>query len=194
MVILKLQSAMEYLMTYGWGILIIAIVLAVLYSLGVFNLNNQAATVCQGVPGYSCQGIILSTQGYLSFELSQNTGTPFYNMQVACVPTSGNQGPYIAGGTNPFQYISTLTGSDVAQPTAPVSGNDLGMASGQSAFISNVVCYSSAGNPLNAGNTVIGSSYQGSLYINYTINGGAPTQISNPWQTTKIATISVRVT
>ncbi len=33
----KAQSAMEYLMTYGWAILIIAVVLAALYSLGIFN-------------------------------------------------------------------------------------------------------------------------------------------------------------
>ncbi len=33
----KLQSAMEYLMTYGWAILIIAVVLGVLYYLGIFN-------------------------------------------------------------------------------------------------------------------------------------------------------------
>ena len=33
----KAQSAMEYLMTYGWAILIIAVVLAVLFSLNVFN-------------------------------------------------------------------------------------------------------------------------------------------------------------
>ncbi len=34
---LKLQSAMEYLMTYGWALLIIAVVLIVLYQLGVFS-------------------------------------------------------------------------------------------------------------------------------------------------------------
>lgn len=34
------QAAMEYLMTYGWAILIIAVVLASLYQLGVFNSSN----------------------------------------------------------------------------------------------------------------------------------------------------------
>ncbi len=34
------QSAMEYLMTYGWAILIIAVVLAVLFQLGVFSGGN----------------------------------------------------------------------------------------------------------------------------------------------------------
>ncbi len=36
----RAQSAMEYLMTYGWAILIIAVVLAALFSLGVFNTAN----------------------------------------------------------------------------------------------------------------------------------------------------------
>ncbi len=36
----KAQSAMEYLMTYGWAILIIAIVLSALFQLGVFSGNS----------------------------------------------------------------------------------------------------------------------------------------------------------
>lgn len=38
----KAQSAMEYLMTYGWAILIIAVVLGVLFQLGIFNSTNFA--------------------------------------------------------------------------------------------------------------------------------------------------------
>jgi len=37
---IKSQAAMEYLMTYGWAILIIALVLGVLYSLGIMNPKN----------------------------------------------------------------------------------------------------------------------------------------------------------
>ena len=36
----KAQSAMEYLMTYGWAILIIAVVLGALFQLGVFNSSS----------------------------------------------------------------------------------------------------------------------------------------------------------
>ena len=36
---MKLQSAMEYLTTYGWAILIIAIILVAFFALGVFNSN-----------------------------------------------------------------------------------------------------------------------------------------------------------
>jgi uncharacterized protein (UPF0333 family) len=38
----KAQAAMEYLMTYGWAILIIVVVIAALYAMGVFK---QKATV-----------------------------------------------------------------------------------------------------------------------------------------------------
>ncbi|MGC8538488.1 MAG: LamG domain-containing protein [Candidatus Micrarchaeia archaeon] len=47
----KAQSAMEYLMTYGWAILIIAVVLGALYQLGVFS---QYAFAPKAPPG-SCQ-------------------------------------------------------------------------------------------------------------------------------------------
>jgi len=41
----RLQSALEYMMTYGWAILIIVIVAGVLYSLGIFNPSaNSGAT------------------------------------------------------------------------------------------------------------------------------------------------------
>ncbi len=47
----KSQSAMEYLMTYGWAILIIAVVLGTLFQLGVFSSGSFAAKVPPG----SCQ-------------------------------------------------------------------------------------------------------------------------------------------
>ena len=41
-VVRKSQAAMEFLMTYGWSILIIAVVLGALFQLGVFNSANFA--------------------------------------------------------------------------------------------------------------------------------------------------------
>ncbi len=45
---MKIQSAMEYLTTYGWAILIIGISLAALFELGVFNPLNYAAKATPG--------------------------------------------------------------------------------------------------------------------------------------------------
>ncbi len=61
------QSAMEYLMTYGWAILIIAVVLGALYSLGIFNGANFLGGTCVAAPGYLCSNPLLATDGTLSF-------------------------------------------------------------------------------------------------------------------------------
>ncbi len=51
MFMMKSQSAMEYLMTYGWAILIIAVALAVLFQMGVFSGGNFTPKAQAG----SCQ-------------------------------------------------------------------------------------------------------------------------------------------
>ena len=59
----RAQSAMEYLMTYGWAILIIAVVLGALFQLGVFNANNFAP---KAPPG-ACQVFRPNGPGTTSF-------------------------------------------------------------------------------------------------------------------------------
>src|SRR5690348_13976655 len=76
----KAQSAMEYLMTYGWAILIIAVVLGALYQLGVFNPNGLSG---KAQPG-SCQVVrnggpnttqFISLQGVCTSQLPQFVGS-----------------------------------------------------------------------------------------------------------------------
>ena len=59
----KSQSAMEYLMTYGWAILIIAVVLAALFELGVFNPMTFAPKASPG----SCQVVRPEGAGTTNF-------------------------------------------------------------------------------------------------------------------------------
>ncbi|MEM0201836.1 MAG: hypothetical protein QXR73_01515, partial [Candidatus Micrarchaeaceae archaeon] len=59
----KSQSAMEYLMTYGWAILIIAVVLAALFELGVFNPLTFAPKASPG----SCQVVRPEGAGTTNF-------------------------------------------------------------------------------------------------------------------------------
>ena len=62
----KAQSAMEYLLTYGWAILIIAVVLGALFSLGLFNGNVAAGKGCVAQVGLLCSNPSHSTNGQLS--------------------------------------------------------------------------------------------------------------------------------
>jgi hypothetical protein len=49
---MKAQSAMEYLMTYGWAILIVIIVAAALYALGIFNPATYTQSTAVGFQGF----------------------------------------------------------------------------------------------------------------------------------------------
>jgi len=86
----KAQSAMEYLMTYGWAILIIAVVLGALFQLGVFNANNFAP---KAPPG-SCQ----------VFRPNGPYTTSFINLEGVC---TGEIPQYVLeGGPNSNTYVA----------------------------------------------------------------------------------------
>ena len=76
------QSAMEYLMTYGWAILIIAVVLAALFELGVFNPMTFAPKASPG----SCQVVRpegAGTTNFISLEGECNGELPQYVAQFS---------------------------------------------------------------------------------------------------------------
>lgn len=96
----KSQSAMEYLMTYGWAILIVAVVLGAIYSLGLFNGASLAPKVTPG----SCQVYrpngpgttqYINLEGTCTNELPQYTGIfDGVSSYIAVSPTdliTGNQ-------------------------------------------------------------------------------------------------------
>ncbi len=85
----RAQSAMEYLMTYGWAILIIAVVLGALYSLGVFSNVSSIPNSCIPQPGFLCSNPVLSTNGIITFTVGQATSYNFASAQLYFVPSGG---------------------------------------------------------------------------------------------------------
>jgi len=90
----KAQSAMEYLMTYSWAILIIAVVLAALFQLGVFN----PMTFAPKAPPGSCQVYrpdgpnttsFINLEGVCSGELPQYTAQFNGQSSTISVPAAG---------------------------------------------------------------------------------------------------------
>ena len=58
----KAQAAMEFLMTYGWAILIVLIVLAALFFLGVFD--PQTPNSCIIPAPFNCKDIVFREEGF----------------------------------------------------------------------------------------------------------------------------------
>ncbi len=67
----KGQSALEYMMTYGWAILVIVIVAAVLYSLGIFSPSSSVGT---GSTGFAPFAATASSCGPSGFKVAFTVG------------------------------------------------------------------------------------------------------------------------
>ena len=96
----KDQSAMEYLLTYGWAILIVAAVLGVFFFLGIFNGNSLLPQACIAEPGFSCSNPILDPNGAVLVSLSYDGSQPITVTGLLCNVTSGGHGP--SGETSSF--------------------------------------------------------------------------------------------
>jgi hypothetical protein len=92
----KSQAAMEYLMTYGWAILIIALSLVVLYSLGIMNPKNFIPRAPPGScfvfrpngPGTTDFVSLQGTCGYLPMYVASFNGVNGYINISSVNPTT----------------------------------------------------------------------------------------------------------
>ncbi|MGC8495800.1 MAG: LamG-like jellyroll fold domain-containing protein [Candidatus Micrarchaeia archaeon] len=107
---------MEYLMTYGWAILIISIVLAALFQLGVFNPMAFAAKAQPGScqvyrPNSPCTPYLINLEGLCNGEIPQYVasfnGVSSIQANIAGMP-SGSQPRTITAW-----YYATQTSSQV---------------------------------------------------------------------------------
>ncbi|MDE1870529.1 MAG: hypothetical protein KGH71_06180, partial [Candidatus Micrarchaeota archaeon] len=90
----KVQAAMEYLMTYGWAILVIAFVLGAIFQLGLFGTSTSSlGSSCLASTGFLCQNPTLNTSGYLAVKFGQIISNPITVTALGCsnnntLPTS----------------------------------------------------------------------------------------------------------
>ncbi|MEM0123999.1 MAG: hypothetical protein QXF41_00440 [Candidatus Micrarchaeaceae archaeon] len=140
---MKTQSAVEYLMTYGWMFLIVATVLAAMFALGLFNPNAYAGQECLLEAGFSCTNYYMASNGLLTISIEQVTSQPINVTAIGCTENSTS----IKMGT-----IFTPTSNQIAMPIG-------------SSHTFNVECYDQYGNPVSL---PVGSVFTGSILLNYT--------------------------
>ena len=87
----KGQAAMEYLMTYGWAIVVLVVVIAALMATGAFNPSYLIGEECTLQPDLSCTGhvLYLDTGGtpQLEFRISNGLG---YDMRLTGITVTTN--------------------------------------------------------------------------------------------------------
>jgi len=80
----RLQSAIEFLATYGWAFIMLTIALTVFFTLGVFNANNYAAQQCVFTSGFSCISFFFGADGSLRVNLQQANNAPINITSFGC--------------------------------------------------------------------------------------------------------------
>ena len=152
-------------MTYGWAILIIAVVLGALFSLGVFSGTSLLGTTCIASSGYYCSGLVLHG-GSLSFTFGQSTGVNWASANVFFWP-SGAPAP-------------------TAVPTGSCAAPFSSINSGQTVTVSLSGTCGPTGSTVTLPNT-LGSTIAGSIWASYYTSSGGP-------YFTQVATLTAKAT
>jgi len=92
----KGQSALEYLVTYGWAILAIVIIAAVMWYFGIFNPQSFAGSKqCTGFTSFVCQDFKVNSSGWVTLVLNNKVGNTINAVNITtgtagwiCSPTT----------------------------------------------------------------------------------------------------------
>ena len=142
------QSAMEFLMTYGWAILVLIIVVAVLFYIGVLNPKNTQTNTLLFAPGLSAFTFRLgNVSGALELDLGQAQGKSIVITGISCsqeaaAPIRDLSSPILIS-TGEHRWVS-----------GPNSNNE-------------VLCRGEADQPLPPENTQLGERYKGRVCLRY---------------------------
>jgi hypothetical protein len=164
----KAQSAMEYLMTYGWAILIIAVVLGALFSLGVFSSGNLQGTGCRAFSGYTCLNPVLHG-GTFTATIGQASGIQWSTANVI----------FVGYGVG----TSGLTTASFAASCAQAIG---ALFHGQIVSLSLTGYLSATPSTCTSFTSTVGSAQAGSIWACYATSGSACIYM------TQIATVNVK--
>jgi len=80
-------------MTYGWAILIMLIVIAVLFYLGILNPRGVAPNSLAFSPGFTAYDYQLDSNGDLYLDLGQATGDDITIISIYCATDEGGESP-----------------------------------------------------------------------------------------------------
>ena len=138
----RLQSALEFMMTYGWAILVVIIVLATIYALGILGSATSTPNSCTFPSNIGCLNAALLPTGVLQVNLQQATSDTINVVAIGC----NDQG--LSNSMTPVSPPATI----------PTGGN--------ATF--SVQCYWTVAHSLAPYNAPIGQSFKGYLMINYT--------------------------
>jgi len=102
----KAQAAMEFLMTYGWAILVVLVAIGALAYFGVLNPGKYLPSSCTITPGISCDDFVVKSDGTATVILRNGMGQSLSSVSLD-IPTctiNAASGTITDGGTGTYTY------------------------------------------------------------------------------------------
>ena len=143
-------------MTYGWAILIIAIVLVALFELGIFG-GSTLPTTCVAQSGFICSNPTYDG-GNIAFTIGQNSGSTYYNVNAVFL-NSSELATFSAASSS---FPSALTQNIVAA-TMPAG----------STYSAKVQAWTSS-----SAKATLGTGISGQIWISYETTSGGSTNFA----------------
>jgi hypothetical protein len=117
----KSQTAMEFLLTYGWAILVAIVAIAALAYFGVLTPNTFLPERCQGPSGMDCVDLVSTGTNNVTFVLRNNNGGHIRIQKIAsmegdCIINSGPALFNVSGGNTLYNQIIYNKATEVSLP------------------------------------------------------------------------------
>ncbi len=173
----RLQASLDMMVSYGIALLIIAIALYVVVTIG-FPSTKSVTSDCIASPGFSCTTYTIAPNGTAIFVISQSTGGTLTINGVACASA-----PNATGNGPAYGNLGIQSPSEVPVFYPYGVPNSIVMYSG-SANTLETNCYIGPDKLASGG---LGDSFTGYLWLNYTFSG-LPNNINNVQQVASFTT------
>jgi len=129
------QAAMEFLMTYGWALLVVLVAIGALAFFGVLNPGQFLPDTCTMPPGISClesqatgsnSVVTLVVQNGFGDNMDNvvwglnitNVGTP-----INCAEGTGGSSPLVSGTSNTIAFDCSLVGGSGLSAGSNIKGD-----------------------------------------------------------------------
>lgn len=92
---MKAQASMEFLLTYGWAILLVLLMISSLAYFGVFNIDDMIPNKCFFSAGVNCNEHVVYTSGSetrVNLLLTNNFGETIIPKKINITDMNGNSG------------------------------------------------------------------------------------------------------
>ena len=123
---MKQQSAIDFMTSYGFAILVIIIAIVIIYEVGFGSVYGFTQNTCTAQSGFSCDYVNMNASGLLTLKMSQSVVTNMHINGFACSSQSNST------GTGPEYGNTGVTSSNSFYPSgdSPVGTTFYGSSEG----------------------------------------------------------------